>query len=137
MEEISKDFMGTGWKFPIEFNKETVEMLSYEDDIKNSLDVLFATNVGERIMHPNYGTALSSFLFMPINKSTITYMQAVISDEVLFNEPRIILDDVDINPSKIEFGRLDIIIRYTIRITNNRYNYVYPFYIKEATNLER
>ena len=137
MEEISKDFMGTGWKFPIEFNKETVEMLSYEDDIKNSLDVLFATNVGERIMHPNYGTALSSFLFMPVNKSTITYMQAVISDEILFNEPRIILDDVEINPSTIEFGRLDIIISYTIRITNNRYNYVYPFYIKEATNLER
>ena len=137
MEEISKDFMGTGWKFPIEFNKETVEMLSYEDDIKNSLDVLFATNVGERIMHPNYGTALSSFLFMPVNKSTITYMQAVISDEILFNEPRIILDDVEINPSALEFGRLDIVISYTIRITNNRYNYVYPFYIKEATNLER
>jgi len=137
MEEISKDFMGTGWKFPVEFNKETVEMLSYEDDIKNSLDVLFATNVGERIMHPNYGTALSSFLFMPVNKSTITYMQKVISDEILFNEPRIILDDVEINPSNIELGRLDIIIRYTIRITNNRYNYVYPFYIKEATNLER
>jgi len=137
MEEISEDFMGTGWKFPIEFNKETVEMLSYEDDIKNSLDVLFATNVGERIMHPNYGTALSSFLFMPVNKSTITYMQAVISDEILFNEPRIILDDVEINPSALESGRLDIVISYTIRITNNRYNYVYPFYIKEATNLER
>jgi len=137
MEEISKDFMGTGWKFPIEFNKETVEMLSYEDDIKNSLDVLFARNVGERIMHPNYGTALSSFLFMPVNKSTITYMQAVISDEILFNEPRIILDDVEINPSALESGRLDIVISYTIRITNNRYNYVYPFYIKEATNLER
>jgi len=137
MEEISKDFMGTGWKFPIEFNTETVEMLSYEDDIKNSLDVLFATNVGERIMHPNYGTALSSFLFMPVNKSTITYMQAVISDEILFNEPRIILDDVEINPSALESGRLDIVISYTIRITNNRYNYVYPFYIKEATNLER
>jgi len=137
MEEISKDFMGTGWKFPIEFNKETVEMLSYEDDIKNSLDVLFATNVGERIMHPNYGTALSSFLFMPVNKSTITYMQAVISDEILFNEPRIILDDVEINSSALESGRLDIVIIYTIRITNNRYNYVYPFYIKEATNLER
>jgi len=137
MEEISKDFMGTGWKFPIEFNKETVEMLSYEDDIKNSLDVLFATNVGERIMHPNYGTALSSFLFMTVNKSTITYMKAVISDEILFNEPRIILDDVEINPSALESGRLDIVISYTIRITNNRYNYVYPFYIKEATNLER
>ncbi len=137
MENISQDFLGAGWGFPIEFNKETVVMLSREDDIKNRLDILFATNVGERIMHPNYGSALSTFLYMPINKSTITYIEAIVSDEILFNEPRIILNDIEINPSVTEFGRLDITIYYTVNATNNRYNYVYPFYIKEATNLQR
>ncbi len=137
MENIFKDFMGTGWKFPIEFKKETVAMLDGEDDIKNSLDVLFSTNVGERVMHPNFGSALTTFLFTPINRSTITYMEAIISDEILFNEPRIVLNDVTIQPSATESGRLDIIIYYTVTATNNRYNYVYPFYIKEATNLER
>ena len=139
MQNIFKDFKGTGWKFPIEFKKanQTVVMLSGEEDIKNSLDILFATNVGERVMHTNYGSALSSFLFMPINKSTMTYMEAIISDEILFNEPRINVNEIIIQPSVTESGRLDITIEYTIIATNNRYNYVYPFYIKEATNLER
>ena len=137
MENVYKDFMGTGWKFPIEFKRETVVMLTGEEDIKNSLDVLFSTSVGERIMHPNFGSALSTFLFTPINRSTITYMEAIIADEILFNEPRIVLNDVNIQPSVMDAGRLDIVIHYTVTATNNRYNYVYPFYIKEATNLAR
>jgi len=137
MEQDYKDFKGTGWKFPVQFRKETVVMLTGEQDIANSLDVLFATNVGERIMHPNYGSALFSFMFMPISKSTITYMQAIISDEILFNEPRIRVNEVVIEPSIPESGRLDITVYYTVNATNNRYNYVYPFYFKEATNLVR
>jgi phage baseplate assembly protein W len=139
MEPGFRDFRGIGWKFPIEFSRkhDTVVMLTGEEDIRNSLDVLFATNVGERVMHPNYGSALSNFLFMPVNKSTMTYIQAIISDEILFNEPRINVTDIMIEPSVSESGRLDITIEYIIVATNNRYNYVYPFYIREATNLER
>jgi phage baseplate assembly protein W len=139
MENSFRDFKGTGWKFPIEFKRknETVVMLTGEEDIRNSLDVLFATNVGERVMHTNYGSALSTFLFMPVNKSTMTYIQAIIGDEILFNEPRINVTDIAIHPSVTESGRLDITIEYIIVSTNNRYNYVYPFYIREATNLER
>lgn len=136
MEDVFKNFLGTGWKFPVEFKKDTVEMLNGEEDIKNSLDVLFETNVGERVMHPNYGSALQNFLFEPVNQSTITYMDAIISKEILFNEPRIVVNDIRIIPALGE-GRLDIIINYTVTATNNRYNYVYPFYIREATNLER
>ena len=87
MENSFRDFKGIGWKFPIEFKRknETVVMLTGEEDIRNSLDVLFATNVGERVMHTNYGSALSTFLFMPVNKSTMTYIQAIISDMILYS----------------------------------------------------
>ena len=64
-------------------------------------------------------------------------MQAVISDEIIFNEPRIVLINIEIEQSELDPGRLDIIIEYKIAATNNRYNYVYPFYMKEATNLDR
>jgi phage baseplate assembly protein W len=139
MLETSKDFIGRGWQFPVEFKKNlgTAVMLSGDDDIRNSLEVLFATRVGERIMHSSFGSALDSFLFMPINRSTITYMKAVISDEILFNEPRIILNDIDIQPSADADGKLDIIFDYTVSATNNRYNYVYPYYLTEATNLKK
>lgn len=139
MDMLQNDFTGTGWKFPIEFRKDlkTVVMLTGDEDIKNSLDVLFSTQVGERIMHSRYGSALSGFLFMPLNRSTKAYMQAVISKEILFNEPRIVVTDIEIQESLNNEGRLDILIEYKITSTNNRYNYVYPFYLKEATNLER
>ncbi len=139
MEQLPDDFIGTGWKFPVEFKKElkTVVMLSGEENIRNSLDVLFSTQVGERIMHSSYGSALSGFLFTPLSKGVITYMQAVISDEILYNEPRIVLMNVEIEQSFEDPGRLDILIDYKIASTNNRYNYVYPFYLKEATNLQR
>lgn len=136
MNELA-GFKGRGWKFPIQFRENTVAMLTGDVDIQNSLDVLFATNVGERVMHPNYGSALSSFAFTPISTTTLTYMQSIISDEILFNEPRIKVKDVSIKPSISEDGRLDITIEYIVNATNNRYNYVFPFYIREATNLQR
>lgn len=139
MEDRSKTFLGRGWAFPIEFDGSTgdVKMLYGEEDIRNSLDVLFATNVGERIMIPDYGSELEAFLFSPMNKSTITYMQAIISDAILFYEPRIVTEDIVIKPRPDREGWLEITIAYRIPATNNRYNYVYPFYMKEATNLER
>ncbi len=139
MDEFADDFVGRGWKFPVEFKKSlnTVEMLTGEADIKNSLDVLFATNVGERIMHSSYGTALNTFLFTPVNRSTLTYMEAIVADEILFNEPRIVLESIRIQFSEQDPGQLNIVINYKVTATNNRYNYVYPFYLREATNLER
>lgn len=142
MNNTSKTFLGTGWKFPVEFKKNKnksgmVVMLQGEEDIRNSLEVLFGTRSGERVMHTSYGSALETFLFMPVSKSVITYMQALISNEILFNEPRIILNEVEIEESANEEGRLDIKIDYTVNATNNRYNYVFPFYINEGTNLKK
>lgn len=139
MDSLSKKFIGRGWKFPIEFNRtgRTVTMLSGEEDIQNSLYVLFETRMGERVMLPDFGSELDSFLFEQPTRSSITYMQAVISNAILFHEPRIILNDVEIQVNPEYPERIDILVDYTVSATNNRYNYVYPFYLKEATNLER
>jgi phage baseplate assembly protein W len=112
-------------------------MISGEESIKNSLDVLFTTPMAERLMHIDYGSELHSFVFEQINKSTITYMQVVIGDAILFNEPRIVLNAIDIEPSPKNPACLEITVDYTISATNNRYNYVYPFYLQEATNLNK
>ncbi len=138
MDSSEKDFIGRGWQFPIEFNREkgTVELVDGEEIIRNSLDVLFKTNAGERVMHPAYGSELSYFLFASVNTSTLTYMEHVIRNAILFNEPRINVREVMITASNEE-GRFDVTVVYTIAVTNNRYNYVFPFYINEATNLHR
>jgi phage baseplate assembly protein W len=137
--EDTRDFIGRGWRFPIHFSQESggVTMTIGEDDIQNSLAILFATRMGERIMHPDFGSELEEFLFSGINQSLITYMQAVISNAILFNEPRIIVNDVIIEQALDAEMQLMITIHYTVSATNNRYNYVFPFYLKEGTNLNK
>jgi phage baseplate assembly protein W len=139
MDGSSNGFIGTGWKFPVTFKlgNAAVDLISGEENITNSLTVLFSTVMGERIMHPDYGSELESFIFMPMSTSTITYMQVVITKAVLFNEPRIVLNNVEVKTRKEDPACLEINIDYTISETNNRYNFVYPFYLKEATNLSK
>lgn len=139
MDLFSKNFIGTGWKFPVEFNSSegSAVMISGEEDIENSLRVLFETRMGERVMQPDFGSGLDSFLFDQVTRSTITYMQSVVSNAILFHEPRIVLNEVIIEVNAGDPARLDIQVDYTVSATNNRYNYVYPFYLLEATNLDK
>jgi phage baseplate assembly protein W len=139
MEGLENDFLGTGWKFPVTFSESsgTVDMLSGEEDIVNSLRVLFETSIGERVMQPDYGSGLETFVFEHVTKGIITYMQSVVSNAILFHEPRIILDEVNISVNPLDVARLDIAISYRVSATNNRYNYVFPFYVLEATNLDK
>lgn len=138
MEKMKQTFLGTGWNFPPTFRRQFygVEMIADETDIKSSLDILLSTEVGERIMHPRYGCNLTPFIFEPLNIATKTMIEKIVKDAVTLNEPRIIADVVNITYSNEE-GRIDINIEYSIITTNTRYNYVFPFYLNEATNLAR
>ena len=138
MENRKQTFLGTGWNFPPTFRRELggVEMIADEVDIKSSLDILLSTLVGERIMQPLYGCNLIPFVFEPLNIATKTMIGKIVNDAVTLNEPRIIADNVDIQYTT-EDGLVKINIEYRIITTNTRYNYVYPFYLKEATNLAR
>jgi phage baseplate assembly protein W len=137
MSSIANKFIGLGWKFPVEFDSHSgsVAMCGGEESITNSLKVLFATAIGERVMRPDYGSELDSFVFETPGRSVLTYMEAVVSNAILFNEPRIILDEVKIQQQGSDLAMLLITVSYTIAATNSRYNFVYPFYLNEATNL--
>jgi phage baseplate assembly protein W len=139
MENRKQTFLGTAWSFPPTFSREFygLEMTADLEDIKASLNILFSTKVGERIMQPRYGCNLESFLFEPMNVGTETMMEKIIKDAVTLNEPRIIVDRVDFKRN-YEEGKIEIdLINFRVITTNTRYNYVYPYYIVEATNLER
>jgi phage baseplate assembly protein W len=134
-----KSFLGTGWDFPPTFNKNSasVEMISNEEDIKSSLKILLSTRIGERIMQPTYGCEMTKLLFEPIDTTLKTYIKDLINDAILYHEPRIILNDLDIINANLESGLVEVIIDYTIISTNTRNNYVYPFYKSEGTNITK
>lgn len=131
-----KSFLGTGWAFPPTFSLATGEALtvSDEDDIWQSLQILFNTSTGERVMLPDYGCNLRDYLFAPINVTLLSYLEELIRQGITLHEPRVRLLDLSIIPDDLE-GRLDITVTYIVRSTNTRFNRVYPFYYQEGTNV--
>ena len=129
-------WLGTGWSFPPEFIRRSrkVTMVSEDEDIKQSLEILISTSPGERIMNPAYGCGLKSLTFENIGETTITEIEELIERAVLFFEPRIDLNSVDVEVEDIYGGIIKIQLNYTIKITNTRSNIVYPFYFQEGTS---
>lgn len=132
-----KSFLGKGWSFPPSFSlrTNTVEMVSEDEDIRQSLFLLFSIAPGERLMKPEYGCDLHALVFDNFDASTESRLVDMITTSIIRFEPRIILEDINIWQEDPYQGLININIQYTIRITNTRDNIVFPFYLKEGTNV--
>ena len=125
------DYIGTGWSFPPHFNKYTgnVDMVSGQEEIEGSLRILFSTNLKERLFHPDFGCDLRRFNFSSNNNATILRIQSLVSTTIKEYEPRIVLNGVNVNVDELLDGKFVILLEYTIKNTNSRYNMVYPYYM--------
>lgn len=132
---MKNDFLGRGWSFPPVFyaGGAEVAMVSGEEDIRQSLKILLSTSLNERLMNSDFGCELSRFLFEEIDQALVNDLRSSVTDAILNQEPRIQVEEVEIQNTGSDDGLLIISIDYLIRTTNNRYNLVYPFYINEAT----
>jgi len=135
MATITKSFLGTGWGFPPEFIKNSPQpgMLSDEADIQSSLEILLSTRQGERVMRPDYGCNLDELVFEPLTTTFKTYIQDLIRTAILYHEPRIDVSKIDLDDAGEVEGRILISIEYTVRTTNSRFNFVFPFYKNEIS----
>ena len=138
MNNSFNSFLGTGWSFPPTFNPDsaTVEMVSDLDDIKESLYILLSTSLGERVLQPDYGCNLHDYMFDSLNNSLIGIIKHHVENAILFFEPRIIAERVDVtaaDSSDLIEGRFTTTVEYSIPETNSRFNFVYDYYLNEAS----
>ena len=135
----SNDFLGKGWSFPPSFNAQlqTVEITEKEIDIEKSLQILLTTTVGERLMQPKYGCNMEELLFEPLNTSTKTIIIDKIRTSILYFEPRIDAKVITLNTQNELEGEVLVEIEYVVRATNSRFNFVFPFYKIEGTELKQ
>ena len=135
--EDNKSFLGRGWAFPVTFSEESyqVHMSEEEEDIQQSLIILLNTTLGERIMRPDYGANMEDLLFEALNVTTANMIANRIKKAILFHEPRVKTEDIDLRPDYNE-GRVEVLVKYIIIATNNRRNLVYPYLFTEATDLK-
>ena len=131
---MDEQFLGKGWAFPLVFENQgrTIRMVDAEEDIRQSLHILLSTELGERVMRPDFGWRRDTLVFEPLSTTFATYLKGEIETAILFYEPRIDLNRVSFNVSANVEGLIEIRLDYTIRTTNSRGNLVYPFYLDEA-----
>jgi phage baseplate assembly protein W len=134
---MANSFLGTGWSFPPQFDAGTnsMAMTSDETDIQRSLEILLATRKGERVMLPDYGCNLDAMVFEPMTTTFKTFIREMIKTAILYYEARIDLNSVKIDDSREAEGVILVMLDYTVRTTNSRFNFVYPYYKKEGTEL--
>lgn len=143
-----KDFLGKGWSFPPTFHIDTrkgdsqnfqdcyIKMVAAREDIEQSLHILLSTSLGERVMQPLYGCNLEDYQFEPMSSTLVGFIKDLVTKAILYHEARIMVENISVSQSDswdAVQGFLRINIDYIIRATNSRFNYVYDFYIREAS----
>jgi phage baseplate assembly protein W len=86
-------------------------------------------------MVPDYGCNLDEMVFEPMTTTFKTYIREMIRTAILFYESRIDLKTVRIDDSRESEGVILVILEYTVRTTNSRFNFVYPYYKNEGTEI--
>lgn len=87
-----------------------------KDQIKSNLINLLLTNVGERVMNPNFGTNLRNFLFEGITDSNIENLKQNLLISISTFIPEITVVSIDVI-SNADYNSIDLNIDYLLKIS--------------------
>lgn len=127
--------LGSGWSFPIARGGAPdggFEMAWDERSVRQAIAIILSTRKGERAMRPDFGCNLDRLLFSPNNGATQALAAFEVSEALKDWEPRIEVLDVTVRPGGDAGEALLIDIDYRVSSTDNRFNFVYPFYLDRA-----
>lgn len=127
-------FLGKGLHFPVETDAVTgrLKESSYEENIRESIYLIVMTRKGERVMRPDFGCDIFSYMFETMDYTTLTMMKHAVLEAVIRWEPRITDVQVEIEDLAEKNSAVEICIDYRVRATNNPFNLVFPFYLQET-----
>lgn len=130
----NKEFMGRGFSFPLRVDPSTgrIAMCSAEEDIRQAIRIILQTNIGERVMLPEFGTSAGDFIFSDDRAESVTALEESVREALNRWEPRIMNVEVEAENDAGNKNVLEVKISCTIRSTNNQFNMVYPFYVMEG-----
>ena len=130
---MQEDFRGTGWRFPIGIEDTgRVGLAQGEESIRESIRIILETAPGERVMRPDFGCGLHEMVF-GVNDATTRGAVADHAREALLKwEPRIEVLSVEATAGGLEEEAILLNIEYKVRLTDSRFNLVYPFYLNRS-----
>jgi uncharacterized protein len=133
--DVKKAFLGVGWAFPPSVGSDGGNaIVMYDDDVKQSIRIILGTDQGERVMRPDFGAGLRSFVFGVISATTLQRVKTRVQDALAKWEPRIDIVQIKVTLDSSDRSALLIDITYRVRSTNTLQNLVYPFYLQEGSS---
>lgn len=128
MQQV-RDFLGTGWAFPVRVNAHgRIDLAHQERDIEEAIHMILLIPKGQRVMRPEFGCQIHDLIFAPNDAATAGLAAYYVEDALGMWEPRIHVQEVVARPDPDNQGRLLIDIRYEIKATHDRRSLVFPFY---------
>lgn len=127
--DTEPSYIGRGISFPLRFENGSMVMTTGTDDIDRGIRVVLSTAPGERVMRPAFGCKIWELLFEPVNANTLGLMEEATREALSRWEPRIDVLAVVATPDDNDASLVGITIAYRIKVTNDRRNLVYPFYM--------
>lgn len=108
-------------------------MSEHEQDIRESIRIILATALGERVMRPDFGCGIHELVFSTISRATTGLFESRVREAIMKWEARVELVQFDISTRDAANGKLEIQMTCRVRDTNNEFNLVFPFYLTEGT----
>lgn len=130
---MSQAFLGVGWKFPLEVAEGDIALSHYEQDIQQAIRIIIETAPGERLMHPDFGCGIHDYVFAPNDTRTAGLVRFHVDQALSRWEPRIELEQVNVQAAHDDPAVLLVSIDYRVRATDSRSNLVYPFYLQRSS----
>jgi uncharacterized protein len=130
------DFIGRGWRFPILPGAGgDLRYVDGDENVEQSLWLLLSTGWGERVMRPRFGTNARELVFAPGSVANLKALEASIEEAVAVHEPRARLESVVATGDIEESERVDIEVTFTVRRSNTRSSFVFPYYLARPGEL--
>ncbi len=127
---MSAEFVGAGWAFPVRTDQTgSIALVTGDREVVESIRLILGTAPGERPARPDFGCAIHELVFAPADAATAGQIAYQVRVALERWEPRIDLDDVQVDFADAARGTLYIDIHYRIRSGNDPRNLVFPFYV--------
>jgi phage baseplate assembly protein W len=88
-----------------------------KDQVKSNLVNLLLTDVGERVMNPNFGCDLRKFLFEGITDNNSELLINSLTDSISVFVPQVTVRDIILDPSP-DSNSVNLTVNYILNISN-------------------
>lgn len=108
--------MSFGVKVPIQRDSVNgfLSLDSFSETIKQNFKMLILTNPGERVMIPDYGVGIKTYLFENFNMNAESQLKNKIIEQVSIYMPLLTINDLVVGQSNEQPNSLSVLIYYSI-----------------------